>query len=466
MKDLDIFFKPETVAIVGASKTVGKVGNVILSNLLESNFRGRVYPVNPYTESIYGRKAFASVKDIPEQVELAVLATRAEAVPQVMQDCAEKGVKGVIIVSGGFAEVGDEGVVRQKQVEEIAVQAGMRVVGPNCIGVYDSESEMDTMFMPRYRMSRPRRGRIAFITQSGAFGIAVLDWAASRGFGVSKFISLGNRVDVDELDCLEYLADDEQSKVIALYVESTVDGRRLIDIAKKVVKNKPIVALKAGVTARGAQAVLSHTGSLAGKDEIYDEAFKQSGIIRTHGPQDLFDVARAMANQPLPKGDRVAIVTNGGGFGVIATDAVDGCGLKMADFSEKTTRYLREHLPPIVSTGNPVDLVGDADAERYRLAIDALLEDPNVDEIVVIILFQTPNLQPDIVGVLAAATEKREKPILVCTTGGDFAELHTRMLERAGVQVYPSPRRVVRVMATLLEYRKYRDKLGASTKAP
>jgi len=224
------------------------------------------------------------------------------------------------------------------------------------------------------------------------------------------------------------------------------------------------VALKAGVTARGAQAVLSHTGSLTGKDEIYDGAFKQSGIIRAYGPQDLFDVARAIANQPLPKGDRVAIVTNGGGFGVIATDAVDGYGLKMADFSEETTEYLGKHLPPIVSTRNPVDLVGDADAERYRLAIDALLEDPNVDEIVVIILFQTPNLQPDIVGVLAAAADKRQKPILVCTTGGDFAELHTRMLERAGVQVYPSPRRVVRVMAALLEYRKYREKLEAPTR--
>ncbi len=464
MRTLDIFFKPETVAIIGASKTVGKVGNVILSNLLESNFRGRVYPVNPNTESIYGRKVFASIKDVPEPVELAVLATRAEVVPQIMRECAEKGVKGVIIVSGGFAEVGGEGIERQKQVEEIAKRVGMRIVGPNCIGVYDSESEMDTMFMPRYRMSRPRRGRIAFITQSGAFGIAVLDWAASRGFGVSKFISLGNRVDVDELDCLEYLADDEQSRVIALYMESTVDGRRLIDTARKVVKNKPIVALKAGVTARGAQAVLSHTGSLAGKDEIYDEAFKQSGIIRTYGPQDLFDVARAMANQPLPEGDRVAIVTNGGGFGVIATDAVDGHGLRMANFSEKTMRYLKERLPPIVSTSNPVDLVGDADAERYRLAIDALLEDPNVDEIVVIILFQTPNLQPDIVGVLAAASDKRRKPILVCTTGGDFAELHTRMLERAGVQVYPSPRRVVRVMATLLEYKKHREKLEALTK--
>jgi len=459
LRGLDVFFNPETVAIVGASKTVGKVGNVILSNLLESNFRGRVYPVNPYTESIYGRKVFANIKDVPEPVELTVLATRAEVVPQVMQDCAEKGVNGVIIVSGGFAEVGDEGIARQTQIKEIAAKSGMRVVGPNCIGVYDSESEMDTMFMPRYRMSRPRRGNIAFITQSGAFGIAVLDWAASRGFGVSKFISLGNRVDVDELDCLEYLADDEQSRVIALYLESTVDGRRLVETAEKVVKNKPIVALKAGVTARGVQAVLSHTGSVAGRDEIYDAAFKQSGIIRAYGPQDLFDVARAMANQPLPKGDRVAIVTNGGGFGVIATDAVDGYGLKMADFSEKTKRYLKEHLPQIVSKHNPVDLVGDADAERYRLAIDALLEDPNVDEIVVIILFQTPNLQPDIVGVLAAASDKRQKPILVCTTGGDFAELHTRMLERAGVQVYPSPRRVVRVMATLLEYRKHREEL-------
>lgn len=458
MKNLNCFFRPKTVAVIGASKTVDKVGNVILSNLLESNFRGRVYPVNPYADSIYGRKVFASVKDIPEIVELAVLATRAEVVPQVMQDCAEKGVEGVIIVSGGFAEVGSEGIARQKKIKEIAEQADMRIIGPNCIGVYDSESEMDTMFMPRYRMSRPRRGRIAFITQSGAFGIAVLDWAASRGFGVSKFISLGNRVGVNELDCLEYLADDEHTRTIALYLESTIDGQRLIDTAKKVVKKKPIVALKAGVTEKGVQAVSSHTGSLAGDDRIYDAAFKQSGIIRTYGPQDLFDVARALANQPLPNGDRVAIITNGGGFGVMATDAVEEHRLKMADFSEKTTKYLRGHMPPIVSIHNPVDLVGDADAERYRLAIETLLKDPDTDGIVVIILFQTPNLQPDIVGVLASAADKRNKPILVCTAGGDFAELHTRMLERAGVQVYPSPRRVIRAMATLLQYKKYRER--------
>ena len=456
--NLDIFFKPRNVAVVGASKTPGKVGNVILSNLLESNFRGTVYPVNPNADIIYGKKVFPSVKEIPGHIELAVLAIAAENVPQVIRECAAKGVEGAIIVSGGFAEIGGEGIVRQKQIKEIAQQAGMRIIGPNCIGVYDAESEMDTMFMPRYRMSRPRRGRVAFISQSGAFGIAVLDWAASRGFGVSKFISLGNRVDVNELDCLEYLADDEQSSVVAMYLESTVDGRRLIEIAKKIIKKKPVVALKAGVTARGIEAVQSHTGSLAGEDRVYDGAFKQSGIIRTYGPQDLFDVARALAYQPLPKGDKVAVITNGGGFGVIATDAVERYGLNMAEFTDRTRQYLKKQLPPIVSIHNPVDLVGDADAERYRLAIDALVEDANVDGIIVIILFQTPNLQPDIVGVVASAADKRQKPIMVCTAGGDFAELHTRMLERASVQVYPSPSRVVRTMAALLEYMRRRER--------
>jgi acetyl coenzyme A synthetase (ADP forming)-like protein len=458
MNDLDIFFKPKSVAIIGASKKVGKIGNVIFSNFLESNFRGNVFPVNPSGGTIYGKKVFSNILDIPKQVDMVVLATKAQFVRQAMLDCAKKGVKGAIIISGGFAEIGKEGLARQEQILKVARQSGIRVIGPNCIGIYDTDSEIDTMFLPRYRMSRPRRGNIAFVSQSGAFGVAVLDWAASRGFGVSKFISLGNRIDIDELDCLEYLSQDDQSRVISLYLESTADGRRFIQIAKRIVKKKPLVVLKAGVTQRGMQATLSHTGSLAGMDTMYGAAFHQSGIIRANGPQDLFDVARALANQPLPKGDSVAIITNGGGFGVMATDAVAQLGLKMACFSDETQKYLKKNLPSIVSVNNPVDLVGDADAERYRLTIDALLEDSNVDQIIIIILFQAPSLQPDIVEVLAASNDRRKKPILVCTAGGDFADLHTKMIERAGLQVYPSPTSVVRSMATLLEYKKYKEK--------
>jgi len=263
MNDLDVFFNPQTVTIIGVSRTPGKVGNVIFSNFLESNFRGKVYPVNPIAKSIYGRPVFPTVKDIPDEVDLGVFATTAETTPSIMLECVEKRVKGVIIVSGGFSETSEEGKKIEEEVKDTAKKAGIRVIGPNCIGVYDSETEVDTMFLPRYRMQRPRRGNIAFISQSGAFGVAVLDWAASRGFGVSKFISLGNRIDVDEIECLDYLAGDEQTKVIALYIESTVDGRRLIKTVEDVVKEKPVIALKTGTTDEGAKAVLSHTGSLA-----------------------------------------------------------------------------------------------------------------------------------------------------------------------------------------------------------
>ena len=460
---MDFFFNPRTIAIIGASQIPEKVGSAILSNFLESNFRGKIYPVNPTAKTIYGMKAYPSILDISDEVDVAIVAVRAEITPKIIAECAEKHVKGAIIVSGGFSEIGGEGRRREEEILRIARSSGMRIIGPNCIGIYDPASGVDTMFMPRYRMNRPQSGNIAFISQSGAFGIAILDWAASRGFGISKFISLGNKIDVDEIECIEYLAEDDSTRVIALYLESTSDGRRLMEAARKTVEKKPIVALKAGKTVEGARAVLSHTGSLAGSDKIYDAAFKQSGIIRTYDPQDLFDVSRALANQPPPKGDRIAVITNGGGFGVMTVDFLIEHGLKLAKLSEQTLRILERKLPPITSKINPIDLVGDADAERYRIALEAVAADENVDGIIVIILFQTPTLQPDIVGVISNVSNMRIKPILVCATGGDYARVHVQMLERAGVPVYPSPHRVARAMASLVAYERMRRKIMEKT---
>lgn len=456
---LDVFFDPKTVAVIGVSRIPEKVGNVIFSNFIESNFRGKVYPVNPKAKTVYGVKAYSSVLEIPDEIDIAITAVPADVTPKVIAECVEKGVKGAIIVSGGYSETGEEGRRREEEILRGLRKAGARMIGPNCIGIYDSNSEFDTIFMPRYRMSRPQRGNISFISQSGAFGVAVLDWAATRGFGVSKFISLGNKIDINEIDCLEYLAEDESTKVIVLYLESVTDGGKFMEVAHRTTPNKPIVVLKAGRTVEGTGAVLSHTGSLAGSDHVYDAAFKQSGIIRAYDPQDLFDIARALALQPMPKGDRIAVITNGGGFGVIAVDSLVEYGLRIAEFSDSTLETLKRKLPLIVSKKNPLDLIGDADSERYRIALEAVMLEENVDGILVIMLFQTPELQPDVVGVISAASNLREKPILVCATGGDFAMVHTHMLERAGIPVFPTPNRAARAMATLVSYMRTRQKL-------
>lgn len=460
LSDLDVFFNPKSVAIVGASQIPTKIGSVIYVNFMESNFRGKVYPINPRFKCVFGIQCWPSVLNVPDEIDLSVIATPAETVPRIMEECAEKGVRGAIIISGGFSEIGEEGRRREQKILEIARKAGMRVIGPNCVGVYDPVSGVDTVFMPRFRMSRPGPGRIAFISQSGAFGVAVLDWAASRGFGVSKFISIGNKVDVNEIDLIEYLAQDPMTQVIALYMEATSDGRKLIEVAREVVRKKPIVVLKAGATAEGGRAVMSHTGSLAGSDQIYDAAFRQCGIVRASDPQDLFDVARALATQPIPKGNRVAVVSNGGGFAVLATDALVRYGLQMAKLSPETIEVLERKLPPITAKANPIDLVGDADAERYRIALEAVLRDENVDGVLVIILFQTPSLQPDIVEVVAASAVTYGKPVLVCSTGGEFTRAYVHMLERANIPVYPSPKRAARAMAVLMRYGEIRRKFA------
>ncbi len=456
--NIDVFFNPKTVAVIGASSNPMKLGNVIFRNFLESNFRGKVYPVNPKAGTIYGFEAYSSVLEIPDEIEIAVTAVPAELTSRVIVECIKKKVKGAIIVSGGFSETGTEGRRIEEEILDVAKKAGLRVIGPNCIGIYDPESGVDSTFLPRYRMSRPQYGGIAFISQSGAFGAALLDWAATRGFGISKFISLGNKIDVNEIDCIEYLAEDEHTEVIALYLESTSDGKRLMDVASNTTIKKPIVALKAGATVESSRAVLSHTGSLAGLDHVYDAAFKQSGIIRADDPQDLFDIARALSAQPIPSGDRIAIITNGGGFGVMAVDFLVRYGLHLAQFSEQTLRSLARKLPPIISKGNPLDLVGDADSKRYQIALDAVMADGNVDGLIIITLFQSPVLQPDLVGVISDISNRREKPLLVCATGGDFTRVHTQMLERAGVPVYPSPNRVARAMAALVAYKNIRNR--------
>ncbi len=463
VKELKPFFEPNAVAIIGATDKKGKVGNVIFENF-EMNkergvFRGRIYPVNPKLDEIGGYKCYHTVGELPNDTDLAVISIPARFVPSTMRDIAEKGIKSVIIITGGFGELGEEGKKMEREIGEIARANGIRVVGPNCVGVYVPDTGVDTVFLPDNKMDRPESGPIAFVTQSGAFAAAMLDWAAGVDIGIGKMVSYGNKLDVDDADLMDYFIHDDSIKVVTFYIEGVKDGRKFIDAARRITRVKPVIALKSGRTEYGAKAASSHTGSLAGADTIYDAVFKQTGIIRAEDFEHMFDMAKAFAKCRLPRGDRVGIVTDGGGAGVMASDAVARFGLKMASLSEESLKYLKEHFPPHAVVGNPTDVVGDTDAQRYRYAIDAFVNDPNVDAIVVIVLFQVPLLdEMEVIDILAEYAKESEKPIVAVAMGGKKTDYYAKILEDKGVPVYPTPERGVRALAALVQYSKYLER--------
>jgi acetyl coenzyme A synthetase (ADP forming)-like protein len=458
---LEAFFKPESVAVIGASREPRKFGHVIFKNFVESEFKGKAYPVNPKADFILGLKAYARLKDIPSQVDLAVISIPAPLVPDAVDECVSKNVEAAIIVSGGFKEIGEKGELLELEIRKKIKDSSLRIIGPNCIGVYDPINHVDTLFLPRYRLRRPKRGPIAFISQSGAFGSAVLDWAASQEIGVSKFVSIGNKIDVDEVDLLEYLMNDPITKCITVYVESVSRGREFLKTASKVAKSKPLVVLKGGVTNEGASAAMSHTGSLAGAAKVVAGAFEQAGVIQAETVDELFDYGRALAYLPIPKDRReVAIVTNGGGFGVISTDEATKLGLRLAKFSNETVNMLRKKLPDYANVRNPLDLVGDADVDRYRAALQAVSSDPSVGIILAIVLLQTSFIESDVVDAITESQVTSGKPIVVCTIGGDFTQILVKMLEENQIPSYTTPERAINAIYALTRYAKALDDIA------
>ena len=450
---LEAFFKPRSVAVIGASREPRKFGHVIFKNFVESEFKGKTYPVNPKADLILGFKAYARLNDIPSEVDLAVISLPAPLVLGAIDECVSKDVKAAIIVSGGFKEIGERGELLELEIRRKIKDSSLRIIGPNCIGVYDPVNQVDTLFLPRYRLRRPRRGPIAFISQSGAFGSAVLDWAASQEIGVSKFVSIGNKIDVDEIDMLEYLMDDPLTKCITLYVESISRGREFLKTASRVAKSKPLVVLKGGVTDEGASAAMSHTGSLAGSAKVAAGAFEQAGVIQAQTVDELFDYGRALAYLPIPKDRKeIAIVTNGGGFGVISTDEATQLGLRLAKFSIETMQVLKERLPDYANVRNPLDLVGDADVERYRVALQTVSSDPNVGIVLVIVLLQTSFIESDVVDAITESEATSGKPTVVCTIGGDFTQILAKMLEENRIPSYATPERAINAIYALTRY--------------
>ncbi len=450
--NLDSLFSPKSIAVIGASNRQGSVGRAAFTNILLNEYTGTVYPVNPKEHSISGVRAYSSVLDVPENIDLAVVIVPASIVPNVVEESGMKGVKGLVVISAGFKEVGADGAELERQVFSIAQKYSMRMIGPNCLGIINTNPAVRLNASFASRM--PMEGSVAFASQSGALGEAVLDYASGENIGFSKFISMGNKADVNENDILEYLRADPQTKVILLYIEDIVDGRKFVDTVSRVTEEKPIIAVKAGVSPEGAKAASSHTGALAGSDEAYNAILKQSGVLRVESIIDLFDYAQAFAKQPLPKGNRVAIITNGGGPGIMATDASVRYGLQISQFSDSTKNKLRAGLPKEASVNNPIDLIGDAQADRYEFALQAL-NDENVDCGLILL---TPQAMVDLKKVaqtIASFGPKSGKTILASLLGLGDVTPAVGILESNGVPNYSFPESAVRALAAMSEYQRW-----------
>ncbi len=453
---LDAIFSPRSIAVIGASHTEGNVGHAVFSNILLGGYRGTVYPVNTKAHSVSSVRAYPSVRDLPEPVDLALIIVPAAAVPSVVKECGQAGVKGLVVISAGFKEVGEEGANLERQTVAVAKEYSMRLVGPNCLGVVNTDPL--TRLNSSFASKMPAEGSIAFASQSGALCAAVLDYATGEKIGFSKFVSMGNKADLNENDLLEYLGTDPKTRVILLYIEDLVDGRKFVEVASRVTQTKPIIAVKAGVSPEGAKAASSHTGALAGSEEAYDAVLRQSGVLRVESVIELFDYGRAFAEQPLPKGNRVAIVTNGGGPGIMATDACVRYGLQIAEFSEETKRQLRAGLPKAASVNNPVDVIGDAQADRYEVALKSALWDKNVDCGLVML---TPQAMVDIKKVgetIASIAPKSGKTVVGCLMGLVDVSPGVAVLQANGIPHYSFPEAAVKSLATLYHYQRWTER--------
>ncbi len=453
---LRTIFAPRSVAVIGASAKSQSLGRAVFGNLLFAGYSGCVYPVNTKAKSVLGVRAYPSVLDVPDDVDLAVVLVPAGMVPQVLQDAGHKGCKGAIVISAGFKEVGGEGVALEQQLRDIANSYGMGIVGPNCFGVINTDPAIS--LNATFSRSFPMAGRIAFISQSGAIGVAALEHAAAEKIGFSKFISIGNKADIHENHLLEMLADDPLTDVILLYVENLEDPKGFIDLAQRISEKKPILAVKSGRTKEGAKAASSHTGALSGSDEVYDSLFAQCGVLRVETLEDLFRYGIAFVNQPLPRGRRVAIVTNAGGPGIMATDSSIRHGLELSTLTPKTTSILKANLPPTVSLNNPIDLIGDAEETRYRLAMQAVLTDENVDSVIVICVPQMLTNLEATSKVIAQQVKFSDKPVFAVYMATGNIEESLKILEDAQIPHYRFPEDAARALSAMARYVRWRQR--------
>ncbi len=454
---LDFIFRPRSTAVIGASNREGSVGRALFANVLMNGYTGVVYPVNNTAKSVLGVKAYETVLQIPDEVDLAILIIPALAVPAVLAECGQKKVKGAIVISAGFKELGPTGAQLELAVRERARKYGIRLIGPNCFGIIDSSPKV--RLNATFGRAMPPFGNIALISQSGAVGLSALEYAISEEAGLSKFASIGNKADINECDLLAYLRDDPETDVIMLYLEDLVNPPEFMRIARETtshpVKPKPILAIKAGRTSEGAKAASSHTGALAGSDAAYDAFFAQARILRVDTINELFAKGAALAYQPAPKGRSVAIVTNAGGLGIMATDACVRNGLKLAPLAEKTKTELKKHLPVTASTSNPVDVIGDADVNRYRIALELLMADENVDALLPIWAPTLMAESKDIASITADIGAKSDKPILACIQSMMNPMEIRRQLMRDHIPHYQFPENAARALSAMADFSEW-----------
>jgi len=434
---MDLFFNPKSVALIGASPEAGKVGNSVLESL--KRYKGKIFPVNAKGYSdIMGIKAYKSIDDIPENVDLVIVTVDLKFVPELLKQAAKKGNHNFVVISGGGKELGGERAAIEAEVKRLSQELKIRIIGPNCIGMFNGANRLDCAFQGEKRMVRPKDGNVAFLSQSGTVGIAFME--SSDAFGMSKMISYGNRSDVDEADMIWYLSEDPKTKVIGLYVEGLGDGRKFMNAAKKVIteRKKPIVVFKNGRSARGAKQAASHTGSLGGSFGVVKGAMEQAGIISVDSYEELTGALKALNWQPTPKGNRVALVTNGAGPIIAAIDNFERLGLRVAELSEQTKKSFKDHYPATYVIGNPCDITGSANADDYRFAIQAFMDDPNVDIVMPWFVFQDDPLEETIVEILASINKQGKKPMIIGAMGGPFTKDISKRIEDGNVPVYHS----------------------------
>lgn len=455
MQVLDALFRPRGVAVVGASKNPEKLGNVILKNIIKSGYGGGVYPINPKESEIEGLKVYPNVSGTGQRVDMAVVVVPADRVLDVARDCGPAGVKSLVVISAGFKETGPEGLAREKELLDVCHGHGMRLLGPNCVGLMDTHTPLNASFAAGF----PLKGQIAFVSQSGAMLVAILDWSLKMGIGFSRFVSMGNKADLNEADFIADAVEDPNTKVILCYIEDVKDGAHFLEAAEKATRIKPVIILKSGTSQAGAKAASSHTGALAGSDLAYEMAFQQTGVLRVRRMSELFDLAVVFARQAVPRGPRVAIVTNSGGPGIVATDRIEVEKLQMARFSRETVETLRQELPLEANVYNPVDVLGDARVERFSFALENVMADQGVDSAVVL-LCPTAVAEPvETAAAIVKATSKHpEKPVLGVYMGGESLAAGADYLVQHGVPCFTFPELAVRALGGLTAYRRIMER--------
>ncbi|MFH1240293.1 MAG: CoA-binding protein [Candidatus Diapherotrites archaeon] len=450
-RELDCFFYPEHIAIIGASSEERSIGKQLFTNFMGTKLSKKTYPVNPFHKNVLGKKAYVSVKDIPYDIDLAIIAIPAKHVPNALQDCSDKGVKGVIIISSGFKEAGNEDLT-EKMKKIIRENKTMRVVGPNCFGVLMPEIGLNTTFSVKEKSHLPKHGNLSFFSQSGALGVAILDWASTQNFGIHKFMSYGNAIDVDETDILDHMGHDKGSKVVTAYIEEVKRGRKFMETAKKVSKRKPFVVLKGGSQKATHHAISSHTGSLAGDMKVYEAVFKQTGIVHAKNMRELFSFAKILENEPIANGNRTAIITNGGGYGIVTADEFTKNNLTLAKLSSGSIKKLKQILPPAAGFGNPIDMLGGAGEKEYAFATKTALNDKNVDMIAVLVLFNTPTVDQKTVKELIKIKKTAKKPLVVLTFGSGYTQHRKDEFEKGRIITYDYPDIAARSLEALAKY--------------